>query len=258
MTGTIIKKFFDELYPKDLAYEWDNVGLQVGTLNKEITGILLSLDLTKEIVEEAIEKNVNLIIVHHPLVFKPLYNILTDSYKGNLIEKLIKQDIALYVSHTNYDLGHSGMNQVLADLLELTAQEPLEMMTETHGIGKIGQVNPMALDDAIQYIKEKLSIKHARLITKKNGKTVKTIAISGGSGASHMFEAKRKGADIYLTGDISYHHAHDMLQMGLTALDIGHYAEKHFAKALKEELITYGVDAPIYESQVDLDPFTFV
>ncbi|MFU8786820.1 MAG: Nif3-like dinuclear metal center hexameric protein [Candidatus Izemoplasmataceae bacterium] len=258
MNGVIIKQFFDEFYPKDLAYEWDNVGLQVGTLNKELTGILLSLDLTKEVVEEAINQEVNLIIVHHPLVFKPLYNILTDSYKGNLIEKLIKNDIALFVSHTNYDLGHSGMNQVLADLLKLTNQEPLEMMTDSHGIGKIGQVKAMKLDDAITYIKDHLDISHARLITKKNGKTVKTIAISGGSGASHMFEAKRKGADIYLTGDISYHHAHDMLQMGLTALDIGHYAEKHFSKALKKELTNYGVNVPIFESRVDLDPFTFV
>lgn len=258
MNGQIIKKFFDTHYPLDLAYEWDNVGLQVGTLNKEITTILISLDLTKEVLSEAIKHKANLIITHHPLVFKPLYNILTDSYKGKLIETLIKHDIALYVSHTNYDLGHSGMNQVLADLLNLKNQRPLEMVTDTHGIGKIGEIDPLPMDEAITLIKKKLHMKNARLISKNPKKVVKTIAISGGSGSSHMFEAKKQGADLYVTGDISYHHAHDMLQMGLNALDIGHYAEKNFKPALKEELINAGSDCPIIESTIDLDPFKYV
>ncbi|MFW5865340.1 MAG: Nif3-like dinuclear metal center hexameric protein [Candidatus Izemoplasmataceae bacterium] len=258
MNGQLIKRFFDDKYPIDLAYEWDNVGLQVGTLNKEIKSILISLDLTKEVLDEAIKLKVNLIITHHPLVFKPLYNILTDSYKGRLIETLIKHDIALYVSHTNYDLGHSGMNQVLADLLDLKNQRPLEMVTPTNGIGKIGEIKPLPMNEAITYIKEKLNMKNARLISKNANKKVKTIAISGGSGSSHMFAAKKEGADLYVTGDISYHNAHDMLQMGLNALDIGHYAEKNFKKALKQELIDAEIDCPIYESSIDLDPFKYV
>ncbi|MFP4287361.1 MAG: Nif3-like dinuclear metal center hexameric protein [Candidatus Izemoplasmataceae bacterium] len=258
MNGQLIKRFFDDKYPIDLAYEWDNVGLQVGTLNKEIKSILISLDLTKEVLDEAIKLKVNLIITHHPLVFKPLYNILTDSYKGRLIETLIKHDIALYVSHTNYDLGHSGMNQVLADLLDLKNQRPLEMVTPSNGIGKIGEIKPLPMNEAITYIKEKLNMKNARLISKNANKKVKTIAISGGSGSSHMFAAKKEGADLYVTGDISYHNAHDMLQMGLNALDIGHYAEKNFKKALKQELIDAEIDCPIYESSIDLDPFKYV
>jgi dinuclear metal center YbgI/SA1388 family protein len=258
MNGQNIKTFFDTNYPLDLAYDWDNVGLQVGTLNKDIKTILISLDLTKEVLNEALKHNVDLIITHHPLVFKPLYNILTDSYKGKLIETLIKNDIALYVSHTNYDLGHSGMNQVLADLLKLKNQSPLEMVTETHSIGKIGEIEPMMMHEAVDYVKKHLKMPHARLITKNPKKQVKTIAISGGSGSSHMFSAKKKGADLYITGDISYHHAHDMLQMGLNALDIGHYAEKHFKKALKEELTRFGIDCMIIESSIDLDPFKYI
>lgn len=259
MNGISIKRFFENFYPLDLAYEWDNVGLQVGTLNKEITGVLLTLDVTKEIVAEALEKNCNLIVAHHPLIFTPLKSILSDTYKGQLFETLIKHNIAVYVSHTNYDLGHSGMNTVLASKLALENQAVLEMVSETHGIGRIGKLKEkLPLQEAVNYVKEALAIDHGRLITNKTNKTVETIAISGGSGASHMFEAKRKGADLYITGDVSYHQAHDMLQMGLTALDIGHYAEKHFAKALKRELIEYGIEFPIYESEIDLDPFTFV
>jgi len=258
MNGSLIKRYFETHYPTTLAYDWDNVGLQIGSLNKEITGILLTLDVTKEVVDEAIKKGANLIIAHHPLVFKPLKNILTDSYKGKLIEKLIKHDIAVYVSHTNYDLGHQGMNTMLARKLNLQNQEILEFETEEHGIGRIGDIEPMTLDEVIDYIKDKLDIKHARLINKKNGKKIKRIAISGGSGASHMFAAKFKDADLYLTGDISYHQAHDMLQMGLSALDIGHYAEKHFSEALKNEFEAEGFDVKIYISDHDLDPFTFV
>ena len=259
MNGVTIKQFFETKYPKDLAYEWDNVGLQIGTLNKEITGILIALDVTKDVLKEAIQKRANVIIAHHPLIFKPMNNILSDSYKGSVIETLLKEDIALYVSHTNYDLGHSGMNTVLANKLNLKNPEILEYETQTHGIGKIGDFEPMALKDALKVIKKRLNIQNARLISnKRDDKVIKKIAISGGSGASHMAMAKFKGADLYITGDVSYHQAHDMLQMGLSTLDIGHYVEKHFMDALKEELSEAGVDAPIYTSGVDLDPFTFV
>ncbi len=259
MNGMIVKRFFDAHYPLDLAYDWDNVGLQIGTLNKEITGALLTLDVTKDVVDEALDKGCNLIIAHHPLIFTPLKSVLSDTYKGQVIEKLIKHDIALYVSHTNYDLGHAGMNAVLASRLNLKDDDVLEMVTETHGIGRIGKLHKkMPLKEAVEYIKQCLEMPHGRLITSNPNKDVLTVAISGGSGASHMFEAKKKGADVYITGDVSYHQAHDMLQMGLTALDIGHYAEKHFAKALMNELVEYGATFTIYESEINLDPFNYV
>ena len=258
MKGTVIKTFFDKHYPLDTAYEWDNVGLQIGTLNKTITGILIALDVTKDVVEEAIEKQCNLIIAHHPIIFSPLKRLTTDAYKGKMIEILITEDIAVYVSHTNYDLGSTGMNQVLADQIGLENQAVLEMVSETHGIGRIGTILPMPLEKAVNVIKEALGVETARLITNTPEKLVETVAISGGSGASHMMAAKMQGADLYLTGDVSYHRAHDMLQAGLTALDIGHYAEHHFAQALKEELKQAGVDVPMYESALNLDPFVFV
>ncbi len=258
MHGAKIKQFFQTHYPSELAYDWDNVGLQIGTLNKDITGILITLDVTKAVVEEAIKKNSNLIIAHHPLVFKPLKAILSDAYKGQVIEMMIKNDIALYVSHTNFDLANAGMNDFLSEKLKLKNIEILEYEDETHGIGRIGDIKPMKLMDAIAFIKDNLKMKQARLITNKKNKTIKRLAISGGSGASHMFSAKQKGADLYITGDISYHQAHDILQLGLNALDIGHYVEKHFMESLKEKLQSVGITAPLYTSQIDQDPFLFV
>ena len=258
MKGTAIKQFFDEKYPLDTAYEWDNVGLQIGTLNKTITGVLITLDVTKDVVSEAIKNHCNLIIAHHPLIFSPLKKVTTDAYKGQLIAMLIKEDIAVYVSHTNYDLGNTGMNQVLADRIGLENQTILEMVSETHGIGRIGTILPMPLEKAVNVIKEALMIDTARLITNTSEKLIETVAISGGSGASHMMAAKMQGADLYITGDVSYHRAHDMLQIGLTALDIGHYAEHHFASALKAELEHFGITVPIHISDLNLDPFVFV
>lgn len=258
MNGVKIKTFFEQNFPTELAYEWDNVGLQIGTLNKTLTGILIALDVTKDVVTEAIKKNVNLIIVHHPLFFKPVLNILSDSYRGALVEKLIKNDIALYVAHTNYDVAEAGMNAVLAEKIGLENTDILDYESSSHGIGRIGRFKETSLFDTVRIIKDRLGIDHARLITNRPDKRVSTIAISGGSGASHMFAAKRKGADLYITGDVSYHQAHDMLQLGLTGLDIGHHAEQHFAKALKAALVEIAEDCPVYESNVDLDPFTFV
>ncbi len=258
MNGVTIKRFFDERYPLDLAYEWDNVGLQIGTLNKELSGVLIALDLTKEVIEEAVNNDANLIIVHHPLIFKPLKDIKTDAYKGQMIERLIKKDIAVFVSHTNYDLGHNGMNETLSKKLGLKNVKILEYEDDAHGIGRIGDIDPTPLQEAVETVKKRLNMEYGRLITRKDQKTVKRIAISGGSGAHHMFEAKFKNADLYITGDVTYHQAHDMLQLGLTALDIGHHVEKHFASALKEELDAYGVKAPIYESAVDTNPFKLI
>lgn len=258
MHGTKLKQFFETHYPSDLAYEWDNVGLQIGTLNKTITGILITLDVTKAVLEEAIKQNCNVIIAHHPLIFKPLKTILTDAYKGQVIDTMIKADIALYIAHTNFDLAPEGMNDFLSEKLGLKDLEILEYEDETHGIGRIGHIDPMSLDKAIAFIKDKLQMRQARLITNKPKKTIRRIAISGGSGASHMFSAKAKAADLYITGDIAYHQAHDILQLGLSALDIGHYVEKHFMESLKEKLQKEDITAPLFTSQIDQDPFQFV
>ena len=209
MNGIEIKKIFETYYPRDLAYEWDNVGLQIGTLNKEVNKILLSLDLTLEVVDEAIKEKVELIIVHHPLIFSPIKNINTDTYKGMLIEKLIKNEITLYVAHTNFDISNQGMNLILANMLNLKNQKILDYTTETEGLGRIGEIEEMSIKKAIQFVKETFKVEHARFIGDLNANVTK-IAISGGSGSSNIYNAKKLKADLYVTGDLSYHYAHDV------------------------------------------------
>lgn len=261
MNGSPIKQFFQTHYPLEKAYDWDNVGIQIGSLNRAITGIMIALDVRKAVVEEALKLQCNYLVVHHPLIFKPLKNILTDATRGQLIETIIKNDLNIYVAHTNYDVGLSGMNGTLADKLELENLRVLELFEDQTGIGRVGTWSQaVPLEEAIQTIKARLEIPQARLILhpKHKDKKIQTLAVSGGSGASHMFAAKQAGADLYLTGDISYHQALDMLDMGLSALDIGHFTEHHFKKALKAELEAYGIEAPIHCATTEHDPFDFV
>ena len=109
----------EKLAPKELAESWDNIGLQIGNLDDEVKRILVTLDVTEKVVDEAVEKNINMIISHHPLIFKGLSNITMDGSKGKIIKSLIKNDINLYISHTNMDIAQGGLNDMLAKKLKL-------------------------------------------------------------------------------------------------------------------------------------------
>ena len=257
MNGMEFKNIFETLYPRDLAYDWDNVGLQIGTLNKDIDRILLSLDLTKAVVEEALKNDVQLIVVHHPLIFSPLKAIKTDSYQGNIIKTLIKNDITLYVAHTNFDVSNYGMNNILADMLGLTNTINLEDITESEGLGKVGDVPKSTMKEYIDHVKKVFDVPHARFIGDLND-TVSKVAIAGGSGSSNIYNAKTKKADLYITGDLTYHHALNCESIGLNALDIGHNIEKHFMSQLKVLLQSKGVESTIVISGIDTNPYIFV
>jgi len=257
MDGIEIKKIMETNFPIDLAYDWDNVGLQVGTLNKEISSILISLDLTKEVINEAIDAKSNLIIVHHPLLFRAIKKITLDSYLGKCIELLIKNDIALYVAHTNFDLSNVGMNTILADKLKLSNHTPLDYVTEDEGLGRIGFVNTVSTKEYIDTVKEIFRINDVRFIGDIN-KKVSRVAVCGGSGADLFMKSKLQKADILITGDVSYHKALDALAIGMNILDVGHNIEKIYAEHLKEILIKEGVSKPIIISKVNTNPYQFL
>lgn len=124
--GQTITQLMEELAPKHYAVENDKIGLQLGTLNKEVPKVLVALDVTEEVVEEAIEAGANLIIAHHAIIFRPLAHLQTDSPAGRLYEKLIKNDIAVYIAHTNLDVAEGGVNDLMAEALGLTGLSPLE------------------------------------------------------------------------------------------------------------------------------------
>jgi GTP cyclohydrolase I len=251
MNGIDIIRFLETRYPKNLAYEWDNVGLQVGSLNKPVKKVLVTLDVTPDVVREAIQLKADLLISHHPLIFKPILNIQVESPRGWMIQKLIKHDIPLYSMHTNYDLAEGGMNDVLAALLGISGTAVLD---SHENIGRYGKIVPTALEDYIRFVKTALSTTAVRLIG-GTSRLIETVGVSGGSGSNHIAEAKRRGCDLYITGDVTYHNALDAIQMGQTVLDVGHYAEQVFKTAVQTELTGQFSDLSILVSTVDTNPY---
>lgn len=131
VNGFEVIQVFESFSPKSLAMEGDKVGLQIGNLNRKVRNVMIALDVLEEIVDEAIAKDVQLIIAHHPPIFRPLQRITAEDPSGRLIEKIIKHDIAVYAAHTNLDVAKGGVNDLLADALGLTDTEVLFPTFET-------------------------------------------------------------------------------------------------------------------------------
>ena len=132
INGHEIIQLFEQFSPKQYAMEGDQIGLQIGRLNKPVHRVMIALDVLEEVVDEAIEKEVDLIIAHHPLIYRPLKNIMTDQLPGRMIEKLLKHDITVYAAHTNLDVAKGGVNDLLAEALELSNTEVLVPTHEIH------------------------------------------------------------------------------------------------------------------------------
>ncbi|MCK4552035.1 MAG: Nif3-like dinuclear metal center hexameric protein, partial [Tenericutes bacterium] len=232
MNSIEIIKYFETKYPQDLAYEWDNVGLQVGTLNSKVEKVLVTLDITKAVVKEAIKNKVNLIISHHPLMFKPMQKLIYDSPRGWIIKNLVQHNIAVYSAHTNFDVADQGMNDVLAARIGII--EP-ELLDEVDNIGRFGKIEKTTLQDLIQSLKVKFNLKSVKAIGKTD-KIIETVGISGGSGSHHMYAAKKRNCDVYITGDVTYHTALDAVQLGITVIDVGHHIEVIFVEHISKML----------------------
>lgn len=254
MTGHDLKAYINQFHPEKNAFEWDHVGLQIGSLNQKITKLMITLDVTLEVVNQAIKEGANTILSHHPLFFNPMQTINTDIVKGKLIKLLLDHKIMVYSAHTNYDVSPTGMNQVLAETLLLDDIKVLDE-DDIRPMGRIGKLSvPMNLGDFIDYIKAQLNLNNVSLIGSRT-KPIQTVAISGGSGSHHYMAAKKKKADVYLTGDITYHVALDMIDAKMFAIDIGHFAEHLFKQSLKEDLEAHGFISVVLSKEIS--PYLF-
>lgn len=357
--------------PKAFAYDWDNIGLQVGSYNKPVKKIMVTLDVLESVVDEAIENKVDLIIAHHPLLFKPLKQINIDNWRGRMIRKLIQHDITVYAAHTNLDVAKGGVNDLLADLLGLEDKEvlietnedslckvvvyipethievvtnalanagaghighyshctfqtkgtgtfmpldeanpfigkknQLEMVPEVKvetivqhtilsnvlkemiaahpyeevaydvislenegekfGIGRVGNIKEVtSLDEFVTKVKQVLEVDHLRVSGDYNRK-VKRVAVLGGSGENYIHAALQKKADVYITGDMTFHVAQEAIEMGISVIDAGHYIEKVMKSATKQYLeqqikedATLDKSLEIIVSETNTDPFQY-
>jgi dinuclear metal center YbgI/SA1388 family protein len=210
-------ELLEELMPSNLAEDWDNVGLMVGRKGKTVKRILLALDLSKEVVEQAIAQKIDMIITHHPAIFKKLKRVVDNDWQQDLLLTLMENGIAVYSAHTNLDCVSTGVNDVLAKLLKL---EDADILDDSNGLGRIGCVEKMTLADYAQFVKT--ALKSDYVIVGDAGKQVHKIAVCGGAGSDLIDLALAKGADTLVTGDVKYHSAQQAVFSGLNIIDAGH------------------------------------
>ena len=254
---TTVKDVFNHLNnlaDVKLAEKWDNVGLMIGSNNNEVSRVLVCLDVTTNVVEEAIAKNVNLIVSHHPLIFKPLKNIdYTTDFKSRIIRNLIKNDISVISFHTNLDSATLGLNDYLAKILKLNEIQVLfeHSLDNTAGLGRIGKLSkPLKLNDFITYIKNCFSLETVSAII-GDEKEISTIALLGGSGADFIYTLPE--VDVYLTGDVGYHAALDAIEMKKNIIDVGHFTENLVKDLLLDYISELSVD--VIKFSVEKSPF---
>jgi len=218
-----LKKIFDflnEISPFEFQEEWDNSGLLVGSFEQDVKKIYLTLDLDDEVIEKAEENS--LIIAHHPLIFKPLKNVVPTSFSTKLLIKLIRKNISFIAMHTNFDKTH---------LNKYVAEEILQLKGESFDFIYTAEINK-PFDEFAAFVKEKFQIKCLKVVKCKD--FIKTAALTTGAGMSLLPYVK---ADLFLTGDIKYHEAMDAKVRGVSLMDIGHYeSEKFFVDALYRDI----------------------
>lgn len=252
----------EKIAPESLKESYDNVGFMVGDKSKTITKVLVALDCTLKVIEEAKVVGAELILTHHPLLFKKPKSITTDTLQGKKIINLIKSDIALYSSHTNWDSVNGGLNDTFVKLLGFKESKIIDRnpLDNEAGVGRIVYLTEeLTIEEIINRIKDKFKLENFRFSGEKN-KKIKTIALVNGSGEDYLESAYGLGAELLITGDTTYHFISDYEEMGLSVIDIGHFNSEwplliELSKSIEEALEPLGVD--IIVSKEVKDPYNF-
>jgi dinuclear metal center YbgI/SA1388 family protein len=259
-----IVKIMEGYAPVQLKESYDNVGLMVGDNNCEVTKVLIALDCTLKVIEEAINCGCNLIITHHPLLFKKPASITMDTLQGKKIIKLIKNNINLYSSHTNLDSTTNGVNEIIMGLLDFNENQILDTSTlnSEAGIGRITLLEEsITLEELIYRVKLKLNIETLRYCGDE-GRKISKVAVINGSGEDYIAMAIEKGAQCIITGDTTYHYISDSNEEGIAIIDAGHFdtewpAMKIVADIINKNVKLLGFNTSIILSKSTINPYKF-
>lgn len=217
-----IVKIMDSLAPRELAEDWDNAGFLIGRGANPVKKIMVALDVSPEVVEQAVTQKADMLITHHPPIFKPLKSICDSSWQSALLIKCIENGISVYSAHTSLDSVMGGVNDVLAGKLELERTVPLVKNDGNCGaLGRVGYLpHKMKFGDFAEMVKRVLNLEYVTAMDA--GRTVHKVALCGGAGIDFVASALEHGADTYVTGDIKYHEAQNAVFSGLNLVDATH------------------------------------
>lgn len=231
-----IYNFIDTMAPFNSAEELDNSGLLVGDKDKTVNKIIFALDCTEDVIKQAVSCDADLIVTHHPVIFKPISEISADS----LVYKLIKNDLSIICAHTNFDKAINGVNDILCNAVEL--QNVIHIDSACLNIGEL--TSEMNSNEFAQHIKSKLNG-----VVRYNSieKTIKKVAVCSGSGSDYLSFAKELQCDALLTGDGSHHSFLDADEMGVLLVCAGHFETENIAiKPLADKIKNnFGIECVI-------------
>ncbi|MFM1825729.1 MAG: hypothetical protein RLZZ37_364 [Actinomycetota bacterium] len=220
-----LAKIIEKPYPKSLASDWDSIGLIIGKQKNVIKKILLTVDITKDIVNEALENGIDLIISHHPLMLEPVEVEDVRKYKENIKELMIEKNLSLYVAHTNADAAKGGVNDSLAKILNLKNVKSFG----PNNIGRYGQLEKSEkLERIIQSLKRIFpSSQNAILVSGNLNKQINSIAVCGGSGSFLLEQVRNLNIDLFISADLKHHSVLDNKELsGPALISLSHWASE--------------------------------
>ncbi len=258
-------EILEELAPARLAETWDNPGLQVGQEDWPVKKVWVALDPLPEVVSAACDQHVDLLITHHPLIFKPLKKIDFSSPVGRMILLSARYSLAVYSAHTNLDSVAGGINDRLVSRIGLQGAGVLgeeRVSGSGEGLGRVGRLSEkMILSDLVGMIKQRLNLDRIRW----SGDPllpVERVAVCSGSGGGMMESFFASGAQVFITGDLRYHDGREAQARGLGLVDIGHFGSEHLitrilSEQLAEKLTEKGLPITVEASDLESEPFNF-
>jgi len=222
-----VLRYIQAIAPPEIMENWDNGGLLCGRKDKKVDKILVALDPFRNVIQEAIEENADLIVTHHPLIFRdPVTAVNEDTETGRCLLTLVEHGIAAINAHTNLDLAPGGINDCLAAALGLQNVEivhPMGTLADgrPYGLLRSGTVVAQPVSAFLRHVKDCLSCDGLRYVD--GGKPVQKVAVGGGACADELFEALGAGCDTFVTSDVKYNHFRTAYEQGLNLIDAGHF-----------------------------------
>ena len=274
-----IVQLMETIAPMQLAEEWDNVGLQIGHDNWPVQKLAVALDASLQTIEESHDKNADMLITHHPLLFRPLTAIHFHTPIGAVIQKAVQYQMAIFAAHTNLDKTEDGLNDLLARRIGLQNLKVLQVssisedtrqpinstldLERVQGIGRVGDVKrAIKLKNLAANIKKAMNLQKVKIAGKPD-LVITKAAVCTGSGSDLLKSFYASGAQVYISGDLKYHDARDIEAAGLGIIDIGHFASEHIVvvelvKRLRDILAQRRLEVDVFACEIEEDPFVMI